>query len=110
MIYIALIASSVLTNVLIVSRQHRLFASLWEGKLLLSLTVKSAPQYSLISQVSSGVLMLPLEEAGEMMNSAALADFMSVARAANIPDDLLWNILDQAKTLYNHESSPFIQS
>ena len=67
-------------------------------------------KYPRISQVSCGVFMLPLEQAGEMMNEAALADLMSLARTGNIPEDLFWNILDQAKTLYNHESSPFIQS
>merc|ERR1712062_877608 len=77
---------------------------------MFSLSLVSIVCLLLYLKVSSGVFILPLEEAGEMMNSAALADFMSVARAANIPDDLLWNILDQAKTLYNHESSPFIQS
>ena len=68
------------------------------------------PKYPRTSQVSSGVLMLPLEQAGEMMNEAALADLMSLARSGNIPDDLFWNILDQAKTLYNQDNSPFIQS
>ena len=68
------------------------------------------PKYPRISQVSSGVFMLPLEEAGEMMNEAALADLMSLARTGNIPEDLFWNILDQAKTLYNQDNSPFIQS
>ena len=66
--------------------------------------------YPRISQVHSSVLMLPLEDAGQMMNEAVLADLMSLARAGNIPDDLLWNILDQAKTLYNQDNSPFIQS
>ena len=68
------------------------------------------PKYPRTFQVYSGVLMLPLEQAGEMMNEAALADLMSLARSGNIPDDLFWNILDQAKTLYNQDNSPFIQS
>ena len=67
-------------------------------------------KYPRISQVSSGFLMLPLEQAGEMMNEAALADLMSLARSGNIPEDLFWNILEQAKTLYKHDNSPFIQS
>ena len=54
--------------------------------------------------------MLPLEEAEQMMNEAALADLMSLARTGNIPDDLLWNILEQAKTLYNQDNSPFLKS
>ena len=54
--------------------------------------------------------MLPLEEAGEMMNKAALVELMSLARNGNIPDDLLWDILDQAKTLYDQDYSPFQQS
>ena len=54
--------------------------------------------------------MLPLEEAGKMMNEAALEDLLWLAKTGNIPDDLLWNILEQAKTLYNQDESPFLQS
>ena len=99
---------SLLTNVLIVSREYLLLPSPWEGIILL--IVKSVQKYPGISQVHSNVLMLPLEEAGEMMNKAALVELMSLARTGNIPDDLLWNILDQAKTLYDQDSSPFLQS
>ena len=62
------------------------------------------------TQVESSVLMLPLEEAGQMMEEAGLADLMSLARAGTIHQDLLWDILHQAKTLQKHDISPFMQS
>ena len=54
--------------------------------------------------------MLPLEQAGQMMEEAGLADLMSLARAGTIPQDLLWDILHQVKTLQKQDIPPFMQS
>ena len=80
------------------------------GRFFLSSRGSDTTISSAFTKVQSSVLMLPLEQAGQMMEEAGLADLMSLARAGTIPQDLLWDILHQVKTLQKQDIPPFMQS